>query len=103
MSTDPISQDVLHFARKATISRVHAAVLSVFVGRCQNCGFSLELLGARLGKPANVIGVILNQPEAWTLDTVSDLLLAMGCEMAPRIQEILFTNTEVVSALDVSK
>lgn len=91
LATEQINQDVLHFARLATVSRIHAAVLSVFVGRCKNCGFSLEELGKRLGKSANAIGVILNSPEEWSLDTVSDLLLAMECELNVQIREILFT------------
>jgi hypothetical protein len=94
MMAEQMNQDVLHFARCATISLVHAAVLSAFVGRCQNCGFSLEALGARLGKPANVVGVILSKPEDWSLDTVSDLLLAMDCELSVQIRELMFANAE---------
>ena len=93
MSDEKVSQDVLHFARRATVSRVHAAVLSVFIGRCHNCGFSLEALAKRLGKPTKAVGVILDEPENWSLDTVSDLLLAMDCEAGFRIQEVLFSDS----------
>lgn len=103
LTNDPISQDALHFARRATAARVYASVLSVFIGRCQNCGFSIGELAKRLGKPAADIAELMDQPDRWSLDTVSDLLLAMGCEMAPRIQELLFTNTEAQTALLVSK
>lgn len=90
MTNEQISQDVLHFARLATYSRFYAAVLSVFVGRCRNCGFSLNALATALRRSEQEIGLLLEQPEKWTLDVVSDLMLAMGCEVNPQIREILF-------------
>ncbi len=103
MTNDPISSDVLHFAQLALASRIQSAVLSIFVGRCQNSGFSLSKLAKALGKTESAMGSLLSNTPQWDLDTVSDLFLAMGCEMSVQIRELYFTESEALPALEQTR
>ena len=61
-------------------NRLHAEVLKLFHKECQKRGLTKADLARRLNKRPEQITRWLSAPGNWTLDTVSELMLAMGYE-----------------------
>lgn len=68
----------IDYMRIATIHRVYAIV----VAQVAKGEWSHEEIGARLDKPTKWVAKTLSSPSGWTLNLVSDLCLAMNCEIA---------------------
>lgn len=62
-------------------NRLHAAVLSCFMDASCQDGLTKATISRRLGKRPEQITRWLGAPGNWTLDSISDLLLAMNCEL----------------------
>lgn len=76
----PISKKDIYYYRQRYRNRVFSAVARLFSERAKTEGLSKKELAFRLGKEPAQITRWFSGPSNWTLDTVSDLLLAMGAE-----------------------
>jgi len=74
---DVLSAGDLAYFRQRQSNRVYEAVFKAFVGT----GITKADLARKLKKKPEQITRWLSGPGNWTLDTVSDLLLALGSEM----------------------
>jgi hypothetical protein len=74
---DVLSAGDLAYFRERQSNRVYEAVFKAFVG----AGITKADLARKLKKKPEQITRWLSGPGNWTLDTVSDLLLALGSEM----------------------
>jgi len=77
---EPISAGRLGYFRARLQNRLHEIVFEEFVRQEKAFGLTRRALAARIGKKAEQITRWLGAPGNWTLDTVSDLLLAMNAE-----------------------
>ena len=75
----PIPVGKIEYFRARLRSRLHQLVLEEFL-RQKDRGLSQKDLAKRIGKRADQVSRWLGAPGNWTLDTVSDLLIAMGAE-----------------------
>lgn len=65
------------YMRVATVHRIYAVVIA----QIAKGEWTVEEIGQRLGKPASWVTARLESPKGWTLNLVSDLCLAIGCEV----------------------
>ena len=84
LKTESISNREIYFFRQRQKNFVFQSVLAFFVKRAKSEGITKKQLATRLGKDAAQITRWLSGPSNWTLDTVSDLLLALDAE--PKLQ-----------------
>jgi len=87
-----LSAESIHYARIGTVHRIYAAVV-MQVAKGQ---WSTQQLADRLGLSQKQIKLWLASPKGWTLETVSDLCLAMDCEMS--VELLPFAITEPPTA-----
>jgi hypothetical protein len=80
LSGDPLSEYQLEYFRERWKNRIHARVLRSFMDKANSENLTRADIARRLGKRPEQITRWLGAPGNWTLDTVSDLLLAMGQE-----------------------
>jgi len=73
-------------------------VVAYFADQAERHGLTKSSIADRLGKDRSQISRWFSGPGNWGLDTVSDLLLAMGAEMD---HEIVSLNEPVVRAANV--
>lgn len=73
-------------------NNIHEHILNVFCTKAEQ-GVTKATLAKRLGKRPEQITRWLGAPGNLTIDTVSDLLLAMGCELTPCVDEIKLKST----------
>lgn len=76
-----ISLEDLFYYRERNRNKVYAAVVSLFSRLVETQGLTKRELAYRLDKEPAQITRWLSGPSNWTLDTVSDLMLAMGAEL----------------------
>ena len=76
----PIPESTRAFFRERMRVRLHQFLLRSFVGYAQATGSNRADLAERIDKRPEQVTRWLGQPRNLTLDTVSDLLLAMGLE-----------------------
>jgi DNA-binding Xre family transcriptional regulator len=76
-----LSEESMRYARIGTIHSIYAAVV-MQVAKGQ---WSTQQLADRLGLSPKQIKTWLASPNGWTLRTVSDLCLAMDCEIDARL------------------
>jgi hypothetical protein len=67
-------------------NRLHQLVLTEFM-KLENFGFTKADIARRIHKRPEQITRLLGAPGNWTLDTVSDLLLAMGYELSAQVKK----------------
>ena len=84
-ATDRISDDDIYYFRERNRNRIHSAVISAFAKLVESRKLTKRELAVRLGKEPSQVTRWLSGPGNWTLDTVSDLLLAMGAELDHRV------------------
>ena len=99
----PIPEDKLAYFRRRLRLHLHEMVVGKFY---QQETMTQRNLADRIGKTPDVVNRLLGAPGNWTLDTLSDLLIAMAAvpslgiddveELLPRQSEDL---TKVVAAL----
>jgi hypothetical protein len=85
LSAPQLSRRALGYFRARLKNRLHQLVLSEFLKREGNEGFNKADLARRIDKKPEQITRLLGAPGNWTLDTLSDLLLAMGYELEPQV------------------
>ena len=73
----------IFYYRKRHKNRVFAALASFFAEEAERTGVSKKDIAARLGRDPASITRWLSNPSNLTLDTISDLLLALDAEAEP--------------------
>jgi transcriptional regulator with XRE-family HTH domain len=76
----PSERDIVYFRTRCR-NRFYQAVVAYFAAQAQHKGLTQVELAKLLGKDAAQINRWLSGPGNWTLDTISDLLLAMNAEL----------------------
>lgn len=84
-NTSEISERDLRFYRRLLRNRVFSELLAYFESLAKSNDFKKSDLAARLNKDRGAISRLFAEPSNLTLDTVSDLLVAMDAELAFRI------------------
>lgn len=79
--TNALSKQTLWYFRARLQTLVYDLVLGEFIRLSEKEGLKKADLARRLQKPPEQITRWLGAPGNWELDTVSDLLLAMGLEL----------------------
>lgn len=78
---EPIDRGTLIYHRERLRNRIHECVYRALLVRHEQDGVTRADLAARLGKDKAQISRWLSGPSNWTLDTVSDLLLALNVDL----------------------
>lgn len=78
---DKLSLEDIYYYRQRHKNRVHSIVVQLFSKLVEKDGLTKAAIAYRLGKSPAQITRWFSGPSNWTLDTVSDLLLAMGAEL----------------------
>jgi len=84
-NTTRLSKKSLGYFRARLKNRLHQLVLSEYLKLEAREGFTKADLARRIDKRPEQITRMLGAPGNWTLDTVSDLLLAMAYELEPQV------------------
>ena len=84
--SDRLSDRDIFYFRQRYQNRIFQAVAAYFAGQAEHHGINKRNIALRLGKEPSQITRWLSGPGNWTLDTVSDLLLAMDAEMSAAIE-----------------
>lgn len=100
MTTSPRTQSISDLVERETLSphqveyfrarlknRIHDAVLAAFEAKARD-GFTRADLARRLERRPEQVTRWLGAPGNWTIETVSDLLLAMGLELEPEVRPL---------------
>ena len=77
---EPIGTRELAYFRQRFKHQVFGRLASKFAERAQSCGLSKSKVSTFLKKDAGQVNRLLSIPSNLTLDTLSDLALALGCE-----------------------
>src|SRR5271170_3876012 len=77
------------FFRARFRNRLHQLVLQKFLFLEDTRGFSRADLARRIGRRPEQVTRWLGAPGNWTLDTISDLLLGMACELDSNAIDLL--------------
>ena len=88
LNRTPLSVGDIAYYRQRQQNRVFEAVWLEFVNQVETSGLTKKTIADRLGKSPSQITRWLSGPTNWTLDTVSDLLLAMKCEITIGISSL---------------
>ena len=80
MSEKPIPPDSIEYNRRATVAGLYSQVLRAISRKMLN----EDELAQRTGRPVEAVRRRLASMKGWTLNDVSDFLLA--CDMEPRIE-----------------
>lgn len=85
--TSRLTEREIFYFRQRYKNRVFQAVAAFFAARAEG-GLTKSELAARLGKDPAQVTRWFSGPGNWTLETVSDLLLAMNAEMSSEVLEL---------------
>lgn len=83
-----LSEGTLAYFRARLRNRLFEAVLKEFISQSESTKFSRADLAKRLRKNPSQITRWLSSPGNWTLNTASDLLVAMGQELGISVESI---------------
>lgn len=83
-----LSPRALGYFRARLRNNLHELVLTQFIKQEANDGTKRADVARRIRKRPEQITRLLGAPGNWTLDTVSDLLLAMGYELRAEAKKI---------------
>jgi hypothetical protein len=78
---EPLGRGDLVYHRQRLRNRIYECVYKAVLRRHERDGITRTDLAARLGKDRAQISRWLSGPSNWTIDTVSDLLLALDVEL----------------------
>ncbi len=81
MNDKPIPKAVLKVVRERTCRRVAAAIITAMA----ETDTGIDVIAARLGKKSEAIKVLIDRliaGQSASLDKISEILWAMGCELA---------------------
>lgn len=82
-----LSPKALGYFRARLKNRLHELVLIEFMKLEKEKGFTKADMARRIHKRPELVTRLLGAPGNWTLDTVSDLLLAMGYELTAQVKK----------------
>jgi hypothetical protein len=85
-SENEISKHEQSYYQQRFRNRAFEEVLAFFAHRAEQENLTKRLLAKRLGKDPSQITRWFSGPSNWTLDTISDLLLAMRAELEVRVR-----------------
>jgi hypothetical protein len=91
-SDEAIIPSDLGYERERFRNVVHQAVLEKFLEESEKSGFSRAQMSRRLRKKPEQITRWLGAPGNWTLDTVTDLMLAMRLDPASLLENVTLNN-----------
>lgn len=80
ISGEPIPANKLGYFRARLINKLHELIISEFDRLSKSGEISKADLARRIGKKPEQITRWLGAPGNWTIETVSDLAIGMGCE-----------------------
>jgi transcriptional regulator with XRE-family HTH domain len=83
--TEPLAKRELYYYRQRQKNRVFADLCSFFAEEAAKGNVNKRKLAERLGCDPALITRWLSAPSNLTLDTISDILFALGAEMDHRI------------------
>lgn len=95
LSEEPITVGQIAYFRERFRNQIHEVVLGCFLAEGQGSGLTRSKLAKRLGKRPEQITRWLAAPGNLTLDTISDLLLAMNAEIDPKVAALPQGRAEV--------
>lgn len=100
----PLTAREIHYFRQRLKNRIFQSIVAFFADKAEKSGLTKKDVASSLGKDPAQITRWLSGPGNWTLDTVSDLLLAIDCELEFRIEpiELRGTSAGIVLAWDNS-
>ena len=82
-----LSPKALGYFRARLKNRLHELVLTEFMKLENEKDFTKADMARRIHKRPELVTRLLGAPGNWTLDTVSDLLLAMGYELTAQVKK----------------
>lgn len=88
LGTEPIPKGKLAYFQARLSNTLHELVLKRFMELENESGFTRADLARRIGRKPEQVTRWLGSPGNWTLETVSDLLTGMGCEITPCVVEL---------------
>ncbi|AMN46399.1 hypothetical protein ACG33_04625 [Steroidobacter denitrificans] len=83
-----LSEREIFYFRQRCKNRLFQSLVAFFAEKAEKEGLTKKDLAVSLGKDPAQITRWLSGPGNWTLDTVSDLLLAMNSELDHRIEPL---------------
>lgn len=83
-----LTQREIFYFRQRLKNRLYQSVIALFADKAEKEGLTKRDLAISLGKDPAQITRLLAGPGNWTLDTVSDLLLAMDSELEQRVEPL---------------
>ncbi len=96
---EPISAGQIAYFRQRFRNRIHEVILRRFLTEREKFGLTRIKLAKRLARRPEQITRWLSAPGNITLDTVSDLLLAMNAEVDPKVVNWSDDQTRLLSDL----
>jgi hypothetical protein len=81
LAGEPIPPAKLTYFRERFRGRVYDAVITEFIRQRDEKKLTQAELGRRINRTQDQMSRWLGAPGNWTLDTISDLMLAMGAEL----------------------
>lgn len=88
MNGGPIPVGKLAYFQARLSNLLHEAVLSRFLKLEKERGLTRADLARRIGRKPEQVTRWFGSPGNWTLETVSDLLIAMECELDPVLKDL---------------
>jgi hypothetical protein len=85
---ESVPKGKLAYFRARLSNLLHEVVLKRFMELERDEGFTRADLARRIGRKPEQVTRWLGSPGNWTLETVSDLLAGMGCELRPEVVEL---------------
>jgi len=87
-SGEPIPAGKLAYFQARLSNLLHEAVLSRFIKLEKERGFTRADLARRIGRKPEQVTRWFGSPGNWTLETISDLLIGMECELEPVLKDL---------------
>ena len=80
--------------------KLHELVLTEFLQQSKDGRITKAQLAQRIGKDMDQVTKLLGAPGNWTLDTVSDLLLALGAKLSLSVSYIVETEARTPDQIE---
>lgn len=85
LGVERLSDKEIYYFRQRNKNRIYQAIVAYFADRAEIVGLTKSEVARKLGKDPAQITRWFSGPGNWTLDTISDLLLAMESELTCEI------------------
>lgn len=94
LGRNPVSERELYYFRQRLKNRIFQSAIAFFAEKAESQGLTKREVALRLSKDPAQITRWFSGPGNWTLETVSDLLLAMDSELDCRIEPLHLGSAE---------